>query len=163
MTDPSHPNTTTGTVRFQTTLHQPEGANTTGIIVPAEVIEELGHGKKPPVRVSINDYEYRSTVAVMGGQYMISVSAAIRQDTGLTAGDPIDVELTVDTTPREVEMPADFDDALGAHPAAKTFFASLSNSLQRYHVDNINSAKTSDTRQRRIDKAVGLFLENKPR
>ena len=151
------------TVRFQTTLHQPEGANTTGIIVPAEVIDELGHGKKPPVRVSVNGYDYRSTVAVMGGQYLISVSAAIRKDTGLSGGDPIDVELTVDTTPREIEVPTDFEAALADHPDAKTFFESLSNSLQRYHVDKINGAKTAETRQRRIYKAIELFLENKPR
>lgn len=154
---------TSRAAHFQTTLHQTEGANTTGIIVPAEVIEELGHGKKPSVRVTINGYEYRSTVAVMGGQFMISVSSAIRKETGLGAYDPIDVVLTVDTTPREVEVPTDFAAALGAQPTAQTFFASLSNSLQRYHVDNINSAKTADTRQRRIDKAIGLFLDNKPR
>jgi uncharacterized protein YdeI (YjbR/CyaY-like superfamily) len=43
------------------------------------------------------------------------------------------------------------------------FFATLSNSMQRYHVDNINAAKSADTRQRRIDKAVALFRDGKQR
>lgn len=55
-------------VRFRTKLHQAEGKNATGILVPAAVIGQLGHGKRPPVRVSINGYEYRTTVGVMGGQ-----------------------------------------------------------------------------------------------
>ena len=94
---------------------------------------------------------------------MIGVSAAIRKATGLSAGDAIEVVLELDTSPREVDMPADFAAALERNPAAKAFFATLSNSLQRYHVDNINGAKSDDTRQRRIDKSISLFVDNKPR
>ncbi|MGH8495961.1 MAG: YdeI/OmpD-associated family protein, partial [Gammaproteobacteria bacterium] len=139
------------------------GMNATGIIVPAEVIDRLGHGKRPPVRISINGYAYRSTVGVMGGQAMIGVSAAIRKETGLRAGDTIDVELTVDETPREVGVPADFARALAAHRGVRDFFDGLANSLQRYQVDNVNAAKTDETRKRRIDKAVALFRSGRKR
>ena len=60
-------------------------------------------------------------------------------------------------------MPADFAEALAAEPEAAAFFARLSNSLQRYHVDSINGAKAAETRRRRIDKAIALFREGRKR
>ena len=149
------------TVSFSTTLSA--FGNNTGIEVPKALIEQLGAGAKPPVQVNLNGYEFRSTVGVMGGKHLVPVSAAIRKATGLAGGDAITVTLTLATAPREVEMPDDFAAALAAEPAAKGFFEELSNSLQRYHVDNVNGAKTADTRQRRIDKAVALFLAGKQR
>ena len=146
---------------FETTLAAT--GNNTGIVVPDSVIERLGAGKRPPVIVEVNGYEYRSTVAVMGGRYLIGFSAAHRAATGLGGGDPITVTLTVADTPRVVEMPTDFVAALGAHEAARRFFDDLPNSLQRYHIDNINGAKSPETRRRRIEKAVSLFLERKRR
>nr|WP_218876690.1 YdeI/OmpD-associated family protein [Nocardioides marinisabuli] len=137
--------------------------NNTGIVVPEEVIAQLGAGRRPPVEVDVNGYEYRSTVAVMRGQYLISLSAAVRAATGLAGGDQIRVALTVADSPRTVDVPVDFAAALDADGAARGFFDDLSNSLQRYHVDNINAAKSPDTRQRRIDKAVSLFLDGKRR
>jgi antitoxin component of MazEF toxin-antitoxin module len=151
------PNTAT----FETTLTAT--GNNTGIVVPDSVIEQLGAGRRPPVVVEVNGYQYRSTVAVMGDRYLISVSAAVRAATGLVAGGPIRVTLTVADSPRTVEMPPDLAEALDANDGTRQFFDTLSNSLRRYHVDNINAAKSSDTRRRRIDKTVGLFLEGKRR
>ena len=146
---------------FDTTVTA--SGNNTGIVVPDNLIERLGAGHRPAVVVTVNGYEYRSTVAVMGGKHMISISAAVRKQTGLTGGDPIHVTLTLAETPRHVSVPDDFAAALSADTDAGTLFASLSNSLQRYHVDNINGAKTAETRQRRIEKAISLFREGKKR
>jgi len=151
------PNTAT----FETTLTAT--GNNTGIVVPDSVIEQLGAGRRPPVVVEVNGYQYRSTVAVMGDQYLISVSAAVRAATGLVGGGPIRVTLTVADSPRTVEMPSDLAAALDAKDGTRQFFDTLSNSLQRYHVDNINAAKSSDTRRRRIDKTVAFILEGKRR
>jgi hypothetical protein len=148
-------------VTFETTVAAT--GNNTGIVVPEEVIDRLAAGKRPPVAVTVNGYDYRSTVAVMGGRYMIGISAAIRSATGLKGGDPISVTLAVADTPREVDVPADFAAALAADEQVGAFFGKLSNSLQRYHVDTINGAKTAETRQRRIEKAVSLFREGKQR
>jgi Bacteriocin-protection, YdeI or OmpD-Associated/Domain of unknown function (DUF1905) len=148
-------------VTFETTLSST--GNNTGIPVPEHVIEQLGHGKRPPVLVTVNGYEYRSTVAVMGGLHLIGVSAAVRAATGLRGGDPISVTLRVADAPREVEVPPDFAAAMEERVPARQFFDGLSNSLQRYHVDNINAAKAPGTRQRRIEKAVALFLAGKQR
>jgi hypothetical protein len=148
-------------VAFDTTVTA--SGNTTGIVVPAELIEALGAGRRPAVVVQLNGYEYRTSVGVMGGQHLVSISAAVRKETGVSGGDPIHVVLTVAEGPREVDQPADFAAALAADPAAGAFFGQLSNSLQRYHVDNVNGAKTSDTRQRRIDKAIALFQQGRQR
>jgi hypothetical protein len=148
-------------VTFETTVAA--SGNNTGIAVPGEVIEQLAAGKRPPVLVSVNGYEYRNTVAVMGGRHMISISAVVRNATGLKGGDLTRVTLTVADTAREVDVPADFAAALAADERARAFFGTLSNSMQRYHVDNINAAKSDDTRQRRIDKAIALFLDGKQR
>jgi Bacteriocin-protection, YdeI or OmpD-Associated/Domain of unknown function (DUF1905) len=148
-------------VEFDTTVTAT--GNNTGIVVPDEAIEQLGAGRRPAVIVNVNGYEYRNTVAVMGGKHLISISAAIRKETGLKGGDPIHVMLTVAKNPREVNVPDDFAAALAADPNARAFFGKLSNSLRRYHVDNINAAKTPETRQRRIDTAITLFREGKQR
>jgi Bacteriocin-protection, YdeI or OmpD-Associated/Domain of unknown function (DUF1905) len=137
--------------------------NNTGIEVPDEVIERLGAGRRPAVTVNVNGFEYQNTIGVMGGRHLISLSAAIRKQTGLHAGDPIHVELTLAGQPREVAVPDDLAAALATDPAAAAFFATLSNSLQRYHVDTITAAKTDQTRHRRIDKAIALFQQKRQR
>lgn len=149
------------TVAFDTTLTGI--GNNTGIVVPAEVLNKLDAGRRPPVDVDVNGYRYRSTIGVMGGRSLISVSAAIRKSTGLTAGDAIHVTLTLNETPRDIEVPVDFAEALKAAPGTDKFFAGLSNSLQRYHIDNVNGAKTVETRQQRINKTIALFLDGKKR
>ena len=148
-------------VTFDTTVAVT--GNNTGIVVPEEAIEQLAAGKRPPVLVNLNGYEYRNTVGVMGGKHMVSISAAVRQATGLQGGDPIHVTLTVADAPQEVAIPADFAAALAADEQASAFFGRLSNSMQRYHADNITAAKNVDTRQRRIDKAIALFGAGKQR
>jgi hypothetical protein len=148
-------------VAFDTTVAA--SGNNTGIVIPDELIEKLGAGRRPQVKVSVNGYEYRYTVGVMARKHMIGISAAIRRETGLQAGDPIHVTLELAEGPREVHVPEDFASALARDKNAGAFFAALSNSLQRYHVDNINGAKTPETRQRRIDKAVSLFQQGKKR
>src|SRR4051812_17305356 len=147
--------TQTPSATFETTVAA--SGNNTGIEVPVAVIERLGAGHRPPVLVDVNGYQYRNTVAVMGGKHMISISAAVRKATGLTGGDPIRVTLSLAEGPREVDVPADFAEALAADAEASAFFARLSNSLQRYHVDTINGAKAAETRRRRIEKAVALL------
>jgi hypothetical protein len=148
-------------IAFDTTVAAT--GNNTGIVVPGDLIDRLGAGRRPAVMVNVNGYEYRTTVGVMGGKHMISISAAVRKETGLEGGDPVHVTLTLADTPRDVAVPDDFAVALSADADAGAFFAKLSNSLQRYHVDNINGAKTAETRQRRIEKAISLFREGKKR
>lgn len=149
------------TASFETTLLA--FGNNTGAEVSEAVLDQLGAGRRPPVRAVLNGYEFRTTIGVMKGMSLVPVSKAVRDAGGLSAGDTLTVTLTVDDSPREVDMPADLAAALAAEPAAAAFFDGLSNSLQRYHVDQVTSAKTDATRERRIAKAIGLFLDGKQR
>lgn len=139
------------------------GKTATGIEVPPHIIEELGAGKRPPVRVTIGDYTYRSTVASRGGRFMLPVSADVRHKANVTAGDTITVGLELDTAPREVTVPDDLAAALDANPQAKQFFDQLSYSNKQWHVLNIEAAKTAETRERRIQKSLALFRDGKAR
>jgi len=150
------------TARFRATLEQ-SGKTATGIRVPPEVIEGLGSSRRPPVRVTINGYTYRNTVAVMGGDYMLSVSGEHRAGAGVSAGDELDVELELDTAPREIFMPDDFAAALDAEPEARRTFDGLSYSNRQWHVLSVEGAKTDGTRQRRIAKSVETLREGRAR
>lgn len=149
-------------VRFSATLEQ-SGKTATGVAVPDELVEQLGSGKRPPVTVAFNGHTYRSTVASMGGRFMLPVSAENRAAAGIEAGDVIDVGLTLDRSPREVEMPADFAKALAADKTAQEFFDSLSYSVKRWHVESVTGAKTEATRERRIAKSVAMLAEHRKR
>ena len=142
---------TDATQRFSGTMAQV--GNNTGIEVPPEVLERLGGGKRPAVSVVVNGYAYRSTVGSMGGRSLIPFSSDKRASSGIGGGDPIEVELTLDTAPRVVELPADLAaalDAAGLRPA----FEALAPSHRKAHVTSVDSAKAAETRQRRVDAVV---------
>jgi hypothetical protein len=147
-------------MKFRTVIEQ-SGKTTTGIRVPPEVVEGLGAGKRPAVRVTIGDYSYRGSIAVMGGVFMISVSSDVRARTGVAGGDEVDVEIELDTEKREVSVPTDFNAALDADPEARRFFDGLSYSNKLRIVLNIEGTKNPETRQRRIDKAVSGLHEGR--
>ena len=142
---------------------QLNGKTATGVVVPEEIVTALGGGQRPKVRVTIGDYTYRNSVAPMNGVHMLSLSSEVRQHTGVKAGDTIELDLELDTAPREVEVPADFAAALADAPAAKAAFDRLSYSHQRAHTEPITAAKTEETRQRRIQKAIAMLSEAKTR
>ena len=146
---------------FKTKLLQ-GGGDTTGFVVPDKIVDALGQGKRPKVTVTINGkFSYPNTVAVMGGQYMIGISKDRRSLAGVRGGETIEVTLQLDTAPRVMEVPPDLQKALDNDKAANAYFATLSYSNQRRHIDPINDAKTPETRARRIAKSVSLFHDGK--
>ena len=147
-------------MKFRTTLLQAD-KNATGIQIPDEVVASLGAGKRPPVRVTINGYTYRNTVAVMGGVFMVGVSAEHRKGANVAGGDEVDVDIELDTEPRVVTVPPDFQAALDNDVEAHRFFEGLSYSNKSRHVLSIEDAKTAETRQRRIDKAISQLRAGK--
>lgn len=133
------------------------GKTATGIQVPDAVVDQLGAGKRPPVRVTINGYTYRTTVAPMGGAFWIPLAAEHRTAAGVQAGDEVEVQMELDTEPRAVDVPGDLAAALDAEPGAKGTFARLSYSNQRRHVLSVEDAKTPETRWRRIEKVLAAL------
>ena len=149
-------------MKFRTTILQ-SGKTATGIVVPDEVVEALASGKRPPITVTIGAYTYRNTIAVMDGVYMVGVSAEHRAGAGVAGGDEVDVEIELDTAPREVSVPDDFSAALDAEPQARATFDGLSYSNKSWHVLQVTGARTDETRQRRIGKAVDMLRESRAR
>jgi hypothetical protein len=139
-------------MRFETTLFRV--GNNTGIDVPPAVLEQLGGGKRPLVNVTVNDgFSYRSAVAPMAGRYLIAFSSDKRAATGLQGGETITVELTLDTAPRTVDIPADLAEALAA-AGAREAFDELAPSRRKAHVTNVEGAKAADTCARRVTAVV---------
>jgi hypothetical protein len=135
------------------------GKTATGFVVPDAVVEELGAGRRPPVVVTINGASFRTSIASMGGQFLLGVSAANRELTGTKAGGVYDVEVEVDTEPRVLEVPDDLAAAFDQSPAAKTFYETLSYSQQRRVVEPVRDAKTEETRARRIAAMVAKLAD----
>ena len=147
-------------MKFKTTILQ-AGKTATGIKVPSEIVESFKAGKKPPVKVTINGYTYRSTIAVMGGAFMVGISAENRKGAKVNGGDAIEVKIELDTEVRVVEVPEEFQKALNKNAAAKKNFEQLSNSKKKWLTMPITEAKTEETKVKRIDKAIALLKEGK--
>lgn len=145
---------------FQAVI-QLHGKSATGIPVSPEILASLGPAKRPPVRVTIKGYTYRTTIGIMGGQFLIPVSAEQRAGAGVEAGEQVVVQLELDTEARELTVPADFAEALNGNTDAKLRFEALSYSNRRRIVLGIDSAKTVETRQRRIDQAISMLQEGR--
>ncbi|TFC09683.1 DUF1905 domain-containing protein [Cryobacterium algoritolerans] len=140
-------------MRFTTVLEL-GGKTATGIRVPDEVFASLGAGRRYPVVVTIGVYSHRSSVAPYRGAFMIAMSEENRARAEVAAGEEIEVDLTLDTEPREVEVPADLAALLDAKPGARVAFEALSYSNQRRHVLAVEGATADETRQRRILAAL---------
>ena len=139
-------------ITFHTVILQ-TGKNTAGIQVPEEIIEELGSNKRPLVRITIKKYTYRSAVAVMGGKFMVGISAENRQAAGVQGGEEVDVTIELDLEPRTVKVPQDLKAALTGANVLNAFENSAP-SMQKEYVRQVEEAKTQETRERRIAKLV---------
>jgi hypothetical protein len=130
------------------------GKTATGIEVPDDVVAALGPGSRPPVTVTVGGHSYRTTVARMGGRFLVPLSAENRTAAGVAAGDQVDVGIEPDTAPREVEVPADLTEALAKDDAAKATFDGLSYTHRKEWVRWVEEAKKADTRATRLAKTV---------
>ena len=133
------------------------GGNTAGFVIPDEVVEGLGGGRRPKVTVTIDGYTWRSSIANMGGQFMLGVSQAHRAASGLTPGETYDLDLELDTAPRTVDLPDDLARAIDAEPGAREAWDRLAFTHQKEHVDAVEGAKKAETRASRIEKCLAML------
>lgn len=143
-------------ITFHTTIKQ--FGNNTGIEVPEELVMQLGGGKRPLVTVTLNNYTYRSAIAVMSGKYLISLSKANREAASVAGGDALDVTVALDLQPRTVELPDDLQQALNEANVMEAFKNSAP-SMRKEYVRQVTSAKAEATRARRIAKIVEKLSE----
>jgi len=149
-------------MRFRGELRS-TGGNTAGFQIDDEVVAELGGGGRPKVVVTVNGFEWRSSIARMSGEYWLGVSAERRAAAGIAAGEVLEVEVVLDTAVREVEVPADLAAALETEPAAKAFWDGLSFSNKSWHVLQITGAKAAETRARRVARTLAMMAEGRAR
>jgi Bacteriocin-protection, YdeI or OmpD-Associated/Domain of unknown function (DUF1905) len=147
-------------MRFRTTVLL-GGKTATGIQVPDDVVAQLGPGQRPAVRVTIGPHSYRTTVARMGGMFLVPLSAENRSAAGVAAGDEVDVDIALDDAPRVVEVPADLAAAVAADPSAQGWFDGLSFTHRKEWVRWVDEAKKAETRQARIEKTVAALRAGK--
>jgi Dehydrogenases with different specificities (related to short-chain alcohol dehydrogenases) len=140
-------------MKFHTTVLR-AGKTAAGVEVPEKIVLGLGGGKRPLVRVTLNGYSYRNAIAPRGDRYLLGISAEVRAASGVAGGDEVEVELEFDTAPREVNVPPELTRALAADPKAKAAFESLSYSAKKVYANPIEQAKTDETRQRNVEKAI---------
>ena len=143
-------------MKFRATLDL-AGKSATGITVPQDVLAALGSGRRPAVRVTLRKHTFRTTVGTVDGLAKISVSAVVRAQAGVAAGDELDVDIALDDQPREVSLPADLAGALDADPGARAFYDGLSYSKRNAYVVWVESAKKPETRERRVAEAAALL------
>lgn len=147
-------------MRFRTKILL-AGKTAAGIEVPAKVVAALGSSKRPPVRATINGFTYRTSVASMGGKFMLGVPPEFREGARVAAGDTVDIDLELDTEIREVSIPPDFAAALKRDSKAKSFFDALTYSNKRRLVIPIGAIKSADARERRIARIVEQLREGR--
>ena len=141
------------------TIVKSEGKTAAGIVVPPEIVEALGSGRNPKVKVSVNGYTFRGTVQVSNGRFMLSFSADKREASGVKGGDQVEVTVELDTEPRTVEVPEDLRAALSAKARAMEAFEALAYSRRKEFVRQVNEAKAQETRARRISGIVAQVDE----
>lgn len=139
------------------------GKTACGIQVPEAVVLGLGGSRRPAVVVTLDGYTYRSTVAPMGDEWWVGVNSEHREASGLRAGDEVQVTLTLDTAPRELEVPPELAAALDADPVAKAFFDGLSYSNRRVFTLSVEGTSNPETKSRRVAKAIDLMREGRVR
>ena len=133
------------------------GGNTTGFQISPDILDQLDAGKRPKVVVTVNGHTWRSSIAPMRGEYWLGVSAANRSAAGVGAGDLVTLSVELDSAPRSVDVPPELAAALAADQAAQAAWNQLSFTHQREHAEAIATATSSDTRQRRVEKALAML------
>jgi Bacteriocin-protection, YdeI or OmpD-Associated/Domain of unknown function (DUF1905) len=149
-------------VEFRAEL-ETSGGNAAGFEVPEPVVDQLGGGGHPKVVVRVNGYEFRTSIARMGSRFMLGVSKERRAAAGVAPGETLDVQVELDTAPRESEVPDDLAAALSADAQAMAFFDSLSYSKQQWHILQVSGAKQAETRARRVTASVAMLREGRAR
>ena len=134
------------------------------VVLDGEQVAVVGEGaKRFPVVATVNGYTWRTTVTRMGGEFLLGLNRAVREDAGVEAGDTVEVKLELDTAPREVEVPEALANALAEDPKARAAFDRLAFTHRKEYARWIDEAKRDETRQRRVAQALEMLRQGKAR
>ncbi|MBC3760231.1 YdeI/OmpD-associated family protein [Quadrisphaera oryzae] len=155
-------------MRYRTSVLNPRG-NATGLEVPTDVLDALGAGRRPLLRVTVAradgtsaPYSWTTTPGSMGGAVMVPLSSEHRTAAGLAAGDEVDVDVEVASAPAPLAVPDDLAAAVEA-AGATAFFDGLAPSHRKEWVRWVEDAKKAETRSSRVTQAAEALAAGKPR
>jgi hypothetical protein len=151
-----------GAVTLKTTLQKRGPA--AAVVLDDEQVNAVGEGaKRFPVRATVNGYTWRTTVARMGGEFLVGLNREVRDGAGAQAGDTVEVAIELDTAPREVDVPEALAGALAADKQAGAAFEALSFTHRKEYARWVAEAKREETRDRRVAQAIQMLHEGKTR
>jgi hypothetical protein len=131
-------------------------------VLDDDQVATVGEGaKRFPVVATINGYTWRTSVARMGGEFLVGLNKEVRSGAGVAAGDTVTLELSLDTEPRTVEVPPALADALAADPEARAIYDGLAFTHRKEYARWITEAKREETRARRVTQALKMLHTGK--
>jgi hypothetical protein len=151
-----------GVIRFRAQL-QPRGPAAAVVLDDAQVAEVGEGARRFPVVATVNGYIWRTSVARMGGEFLVGLSREVRQGAGVQAGDEVDVTIELDSAPRDVEVPEALAAALAADPQAKAAFEGMAFTHRKEYARWVTEAKRDETRQRRVQQALEMIRAGQTR
>ena len=147
-------------IEFTTTIlqfsQQGEKTGWTYIEIPADLANKLKPGNKKSFRVKgkLDDLSIKgiALIPMGGGRFIMALNAAIRKGIHKKKGAMLKARLEVDN--KGYELNKEFVECLNDEPVAMTYFKTLPKSHQNYFSKWIESAKTVQTKAKRIAQAV---------
>lgn len=147
-----------GAIRFTATV-VPRGP-AAAVVLDEDQVAAVGEGaKRFPVLATVNGHSWRTSVTRMHGEFLLGLSREVRAGAGVQSGDTVEVELELDGSPREVEVPDALAEALTSDPAARAAFDALAYTHRKEYAVWIADAKRDETRQARVAKALAMLRE----
>lgn len=126
--------------------------------VPFDVQAVFGTKARVAVRGTLNGVPYRNWLLPNGdGSHSMPVNKKLLAEAHLSAGDAVEVDMSLDTEARQVEVPEDLQDALNASGDMEDVFNALAYSYRKEFVEWITGAKRPDTRARRVERTLELL------
>jgi bacteriocin resistance YdeI/OmpD-like protein/uncharacterized protein DUF1905 len=151
-----------GAIQFNAQL-QPRGP-AVAVVLDNDQVAVIGEGaKRFPVVATVNGYTWRTSVARMGGEFLVGLSKEVRLRAGVEAGDDVEVRLELDAAPREVDVPEALAAALASDPQANASFERMAFSHRKEYARWIAEAKKEETRERRVAQALQMIRAGKSR
>lgn len=151
-----------GEIRFTTELqHRGPAA---AVILDDDQVAQVGKGaKRFPVVATVNGYQWRTSVARMGGEFLLGLNRGVQAAAAVTAGDTVVVSVALDRDPRDVDVPAELAAALAADAEAQARFEALAFTHRKEFARWVADANRADTLHRRVGQAVEMIREGKTR
>ena len=151
-----------GVIRFHAQLQARGPA--AAVVLDEEQVAAVGEGaKRFPVVATVNGYTWRTSVARMGGEFLVGLSREVRDGAGVQAGDEVEVSVELDQAPREVDVPEALAAALAADAEAAAAFERMAFTHRKEYARWVAEAKREETRERRVAQAVEMIRTGKTR